>query len=61
LEFVYPEQTGLIAEPSPEPMAMAMDRLWEDRRLARSLGEAGKERYDSLAISWSKVMERLLA
>jgi glycosyltransferase involved in cell wall biosynthesis len=61
LEFVSSEQTGLIVEPSPETMAMAMDRLWEDRQLAKNLGEAGKERYDSLAISWLKVMETLLA
>jgi glycosyltransferase involved in cell wall biosynthesis len=61
LEFVCSEQTGLIVEPSPEALAMGMDRLWEDRELAKNLGEAGKARYDSLAISWSKVMERLLA
>jgi hypothetical protein len=38
-----------------------MDRLWEDRHLAKALGEAGKQRYNDLDISWANVVERLLA
>jgi glycosyltransferase involved in cell wall biosynthesis len=61
LEFVLDQQTGLIAEASPTAMAVAMDRLWEDRQLAEAYGEAGKQRYNSLDISWANVVERLLA
>jgi glycosyltransferase involved in cell wall biosynthesis len=61
LEFVRSETTGLAVEPSPEALAMAMDRLGEDRDLAKAMGEAGRMRYDSLDISWSKVVERLLS
>jgi glycosyltransferase involved in cell wall biosynthesis len=61
LEFVLDQQTGLIAEACPTAMAGAMDRLWEDRQLAKAYGEAGKQRYNNLDISWSNVVERLLA
>ena len=61
LEFVQDDATGLIVEPSPQAMAMAMDQLWDDRELARALGEAGRKRYDSLNISWMKVVERLVS
>jgi glycosyltransferase involved in cell wall biosynthesis len=61
LEFVQEAQTGLIAGPTPQDMALAMDTLWEDRAFARALGEAGKRRYESLEISWATVVERLLS
>jgi glycosyltransferase involved in cell wall biosynthesis len=61
LEFVRDEKTGLIAEASPQALAIAMDRLWEDHDLAKALGEAGRSRYDSLEISWRTVVERLVS
>jgi glycosyltransferase involved in cell wall biosynthesis len=61
LEFVLNDETGLIAEPSPQAMAAAMDQLWNDRDMARALGEAGRKRYDSLHISWMTVVERLVS
>jgi glycosyltransferase involved in cell wall biosynthesis len=61
LEFVLNDATGLIVEPSPQAMAKAMDQLWHDRDLARTLGEAGRKRYDSLNISWMTVVERLIS
>jgi glycosyltransferase involved in cell wall biosynthesis len=61
LEFVLNDKTGLIVEPSPQAMAVAMDQLWDDRDMARALGEAGRKRYDSLNISWMTVVERLVS
>lgn len=61
LEFVRHDVTGLIVKPSPQEMAMAMDRLWDERSWAWAMGEAGKERYDNLNISWVAVAERLVA
>jgi glycosyltransferase involved in cell wall biosynthesis len=61
LEFVQHDVTGLIVKPSPQEMAMAMDRLWDERSWAWAMGEAGKERYDNLNISWVAVAERLVA
>jgi glycosyltransferase involved in cell wall biosynthesis len=61
LEFVRHEKTGLIAKPTPEGLASAMDRLWSDREQAKALGEAGCARYLALNISWSEVVKRLLS
>jgi glycosyltransferase involved in cell wall biosynthesis len=61
LEFVIQEQTGLVAEPTPDALAEAFDRLWQDRDTAVAWGAAGRSRYDSLEISWSKVVARLSA
>ena len=61
LEFVSDAETGLIAEPTAEGLARAMDTLWQNRRRAKNWGEAGRRRYESLEISWPRVVEALLA
>jgi glycosyltransferase involved in cell wall biosynthesis len=61
LEFVRPGETGLIVEPTPEALAAAMDALWDDRQRAKRMGEAGRDHYQGLGISWRKVVQELLA
>ena len=61
LEFIREGEVGLLAEPTPEGLAAGMDRLWANRAQAKALGEAGRKRYESLDISWYKVVERLLS
>jgi len=61
LEFVMDRQTGIVAEPTPEALAAAMDNLWEDRERARQWGDAGRQRYNDLHIHWGHVVEKLLA
>ena len=58
LEFVADGTTGLIADPTPEALAGAIDRLAESPDLCRRLGEAGHTRVRS--ISWNDVVERLV-
>ncbi len=60
LEFIENEESGLICNPTPEDLAAAMDRLWEERALAESMGRAGKKRYLDLNLRWSSVVETLL-
>ena len=60
LEFVEDGVTGLIAEPTPEAFAQSMDRAWSDGGFAKKAGQAGREKYDDLGISWKKVVEALL-
>jgi len=60
LEFVVDEETGLIAEPTPEGLAAAFDLVWGNREQARSLGQAGRERYASLNLTWENVVRKLL-
>lgn len=61
LEFVVHEVNGLIAHPEPQALAQAMDRLFEDRDATRRMGDSAKGRIAELNISWSHVLERLLA
>jgi glycosyltransferase involved in cell wall biosynthesis len=61
LEFVRAGETGLIAEPTPEALAAAMDKLWEERREAKSMGETGRALYSTLKISWAIVVQHLLS
>ena len=59
LEFVRDGETGLVVDPAPQALAAAMDRLWHDRGPAARLGEAGRDRYDRLAITWPHVVDTL--
>lgn len=59
LEWVEDGVTGLVTDGSPEGLGEAFDRLDADRDLARRLGEAGRKRAE--ALSWSTVVDRLLA
>jgi len=61
LEFVLNRETGLIADPTPDSLAAAMDELWENPGRARVWGKAGRARYEALDIRWSRVVEELLA
>jgi glycosyltransferase involved in cell wall biosynthesis len=61
LEFVRDAETGLVAEPTPEALANAMDELWADRKRAQALGEAGREGYAKMNITWSEVVQKLLS
>ena len=60
LEFVSDAENGLVAEPTPEALADAFDRLWSDRAHAASLGRAGFDRLRAMNLSWPCVVTRLL-
>jgi glycosyltransferase involved in cell wall biosynthesis len=58
LEFVTDGETGLVALPSPEAVAEAIDRLWAlPRATLAAMGDAGRERVAD--ISWDRVVEAL--
>jgi glycosyltransferase involved in cell wall biosynthesis len=61
LEFVQHERTGLVAEPSPSALAAAFDIAWREGDRMRRYGEAARKRYESLDISWSRVVRKLAA
>jgi glycosyltransferase involved in cell wall biosynthesis len=58
LEFVTAGETGLVAEPTPEAIAEAIDALWAmpESRL-KEMGEAGHARVRG--IGWDGVIDRL--
>jgi glycosyltransferase involved in cell wall biosynthesis len=61
LEFVVNGTNGLVADPDPRSVAEAMDRLYLDREATRLMGRNAKARVADLDITWSHVLERLLA
>jgi glycosyltransferase involved in cell wall biosynthesis len=61
MEVMEDGRNGFIAEPDPESLAEAMERLWNDRPLTHRLGE---EAYETLArhrIDWNHVLDTLTA
>lgn len=60
LEFLVPGETGLATEPTAEGLALAMDKLWRNRERAMEYGKKARQHYDSLGLSWPKVVETLL-
>lgn len=61
LEFVVDGETGYVTDPEPEAIAAALSRLMEDPAHARTLGANGRARYEAMNITWSHVVETLLA
>ena len=60
LEFVRDGCEGIVAEPDPRSVAVAFDRLYEDRAEAERMGQLSFARRAELNISWTHVLERLL-
>jgi len=61
LEFITNQTTGLITDPTPEALAAAFDFVWENRAQAATWGQAARRHYESLDLSWSNVIRKLLA
>jgi glycosyltransferase involved in cell wall biosynthesis len=60
-ELVEDGVTGRVVAPTPEALAEALDELADDPALAERLGHAGRERLETLNVSWDAVVERLTA
>jgi glycosyltransferase involved in cell wall biosynthesis len=58
LEFVDQGVNGFVCRPAPDDLAVAVNRLGADRRLASRLGDAGFER--ARLITWDGVVEKLV-
>jgi glycosyltransferase involved in cell wall biosynthesis len=61
LEFVTDGGTGLVADPDPDSLAQAMDRLWVGKDFAVEAGLKGRALIDELGINWNNVVRKLLA
>lgn len=60
LEFILGGENGVIAQPSAESLAAAMDRIWEDRARAKRWGQAGLAHYRDLKITWPEIVRKLV-
>ena len=59
LEIVSAE-TGAVAEPTPQALADALDRLTSDKARAISLGEAARRLWRDKNVTWEETVSRLL-
>lgn len=59
LEFLIHQETGIIAQSTPEALAEAMDQLWDNRNQSLIMGKNAREHYESMNITWSNVIEKL--
>ena len=57
-ELVEHEANGLVAPPTPEGIAAALDRIAADRGLAERLGEAA--RVSAARFTWPATVESLV-
>lgn len=57
-ELVHDEEHGLVTDPTPEALSMAMRRLMDDRNLAVRLGESGAAR--AARMTWPDAVQKLL-
>lgn len=61
LELVQDGINGYVTEPTPEALAEAMDRLFLDQAKTKAMGRNARDRLVELNISWTHVLQRLLA
>ena len=52
---------GFICAPEPRQIAQRFDQLFNDRALARRMGEANGRRITELSINWDHVVEVMTA
>jgi glycosyltransferase involved in cell wall biosynthesis len=60
-ELIINNENGFVVDPEPKAIAGAMDRLYDDRKLAERMGETGLRRVDQLGINWDDTIAKLLA
>ena len=59
--FVVDGDTGVVCSPSPEHVAAAINRCWTHRQRTIDMGHSARRHYDALDISWTRVVDTLLA
>jgi len=59
LEFVNKEN-GFILDPDPRAIAQTLDMLYQNKKLAESLGKKGRELMETLNINWDFTIKELV-
>ena len=59
LSLVRHGETGLVADPTPEALAAAIDQMALNPDRAHRMGQAGMRLVEELGITWERVVERL--
>jgi glycosyltransferase involved in cell wall biosynthesis len=61
LEIVRDGETGLVTEPDPRELALAIDTLAQSPEMARKLGVDGRATLAAKNLNWPATIERLLS
>lgn len=57
-ELIIDGYNGYLTEPTPEALAKTFDRLYEEKKLAETMGQNAMKRLAELNISWDNVIRR---
>jgi glycosyltransferase involved in cell wall biosynthesis len=60
-EFIEHGREGFVVEPEPHAIADCLDSLYNDRARAKAMGERGREKLESMDLSWERVVDRLIS
>ena len=60
LEFIRDGENGWVVSPEPRAVAQCIDDCYNNKALARDMGEFGRELYGQLDISWDKTVSALI-
>jgi glycosyltransferase involved in cell wall biosynthesis len=60
-ELVEHDAEGFVTDPDPRAIADCIDRLYEDRRRARRMGERAREKLLAMNLSWQNVVEKIIS
>lgn len=61
LQLIIDGSTGYVREPEAKALAEGIDELFADGERTRTMGRAGKARWESKQADWPTTIERLLA
>ena len=60
-ESVEDGSEGFVVAPEPQTLAAALDRIYEDKQKARSMGERGREKLLAMNITWQHVVDKIIS
>lgn len=61
LEFVTHDKTGSVVQPDAQELGKELDRIWNNRELAKTYGKNANNRVKAMNISWDRVLGSLLS
>lgn len=59
-EFIEDYVNGFLTEPTPEALAVAMDKLYENKEKAECMGKEALQNINNRNITWDETIRRLL-
>jgi glycosyltransferase involved in cell wall biosynthesis len=61
LEFVTHDETGIVVRPDARLLGEELDRVWNNRGLAKTYGANGSTKMTGMDINWDRVVGSLLS